>query len=1235
MSLITVILVVAVGTEASGAQQVAATEHTRTTSDIRDKQRAREFAVEMLGTNFMSSRAAAEAVLRGGEVELDAYANGGMQQARIQDLRQIVVTISAAAGSAVQAAADKALESGDEQALADFIDAGWSHAQQLDDRATAWRAARAPAGTSVKAAADRALQANTPEALSDFATTGYDIAKAHDRRREVYALTRSTSPAVARGAQEAIQTGTDTAIDSYLRYGQFVAAAQDAEKMSIDELVNSAVTEADKAQTAANVAAQNADQAARATDAARLATERAKSEAQAADNAQVRAGSAAAQAGKLANQSAVAADRAVAAAGEARSALQYTADALARAAAAASRARIAAQEASSRAAAAGMDASQARQARIAAVNARNAAAAAEKAAQSFIHADAAWGYAQSAGSAASSAARNADAAAAAASEAASAAGDSDAAAADARAGAVRARAAADRARAASREVDGLVVRITSLVQQAREAASQAAAHARNSAKAADDAAAEADKAIISANKAGVNAQDAQVAANKAVEAVNLAYEISKLAREAADQRLAQEAAYLRDQATQARAIQDAQDAVSTEHKDQRTKLENDLHQLSELVANSDGHAIDLGRVRELAISAVQVGTPAIAGSAAVALASGRDEDLQAFVDEYEESTFTDAHSRVEFLALNDPNPQVQEAADIASYDSGDNIQDFLNTELPEIRKPGLLARTWQLRSQGDDAVKRAADAALRTNTFDVLDGFVNGGGYERALYEDQLRQAYELTRTGTPEVKAAAQAAVAGDREGLAEFIAIEAKRRAAADAQRTTHDEYIDGLLERGYQAAHDASRNAAEAQRSYFAARGDAQTAVRYAEEAAGWAGKAQKSAATAQEHVRKAGESLQFAMQQQERAHAAANQAEKDARAAASNADHAASYAAQAHDSATQAASSAAQARRSADAAGQDAHLAGQAAQEAYNIAWEKQLAEQEQYRAAAAEGELKASKTSLLDAIKQHVGQEALDVLLDLIGVTDVLNCFKGEVSACLWAAVGALPFGKIAKLGKAIPVFKKLISKISDIKSAVRNSRFRAILDDALMPAGCAVSHGAIWWGRVTTESAVWSPTITVDYLRWLTVAKKCPLPPSVVKVPGTNRYPINARYAGGKWRNGDISRMPPGFREKYGDIYFNEKGYPIFDNQVASPDEYEIFKGKVPDIKIKPQGSRYKDVKLADEEMGIDAKFRRKHNLVWHHHEETGRMQLIPRDLHSVVRHSGGWASWGRAHTLT
>ena len=136
-----------------------------------------------------------------------------------------------------------------------------------------------------------------------------------------------------------------------------------------------------------------------------------------------------------------------------------------------------------------------------------------------------------------------------------------------------------------------------------------------------------------------------------------------------------------------------------------------------------------------------------------------------------------------------------------------------------------------------------------------------------------------------------------------------------------------------------------------------------------------------------------SLRFALAQKERAHTAANQAEADARQAGANADAATSYALQAHQSANDAASSAATARQSANQAGYDAQRAGQAAQEAYDAAIQKQLAEEAELQEASMAGAGDNAPTSVLDAIKETIGKEALNILLDFIGVTDVINCLS--------------------------------------------------------------------------------------------------------------------------------------------------------------------------------------------------------------------------------------------------
>ncbi|OJI02227.1 hypothetical protein BKD75_09665 [Corynebacterium diphtheriae] len=1053
-TIVTTMITAALGISVSSADALAQADQINLGTQIANEQQAREYAVEMVATNFVASQAAAEAVLRGGPDELTAYTESGMDEARTQDLRQIVVTISSLSGENVQKAATQALNAGDIESLSNFIESGWQAAQTEDDRATAWKATQAPDGSVLKSAAENALSADTADALSEFSSTGANKARRDDKRREVYELTRSPLPSVAAGASEALMTDTDTAIESYLRYGQFVDSARDTETMSITELVGTAISESDKAQQAAGFAATNADQARRATEAARQATQKAKDEALAADAAQVRAGNAAAAAGKLANQSAQAADNAVAAAAEARQALAQTADALARAASAASRARIAAQEASARASAAGYDASMAAQARQAAEQARDAARAAEKAAQSFVHADAAAGFARTASGAAASAASNADAAAAAASDAAAAAGAGDAAAAEARAGAARARAAASRARAASNEVDGLVSRITSLVEQARTAAREAADHASKSAQAAEDAAREAGNASAAAQRAGANAQSAQDAATKSIEAINLASDIAQLAKEAAKQRQEQEAQYLKDQAIQANDVETQNDQARQLQQEKRKQLEDELRLLgaySTIDETVDNPAVqpsnpeDTVRVRDATIAAAIVGGPAVSGAAKLALSSGKDEDLRQFATSgYPAALTTDERNLLNTWWATDPNEDIRNGAEEWVNADGAVVHWFVTDEAKRLRTPALIERAWKLKENAGKEVQLAADKAITEGTYEALDAFVNGNGYLKARHDDQLQLAYELERTGGPELKAAAEAAILGDRQGLNEFIAVEAARKSADDAEKTTHDQQVNALLEQGFQAAHRAAASAAKAQQSYASAYGDAVKAESFAQEAARWSGLAQESAQKAHTSLTEAQESLRFAQEQQERANAAAHQAELDAHQATAHSDQAHSFALDAHLSADQAQSSAEQARVSATSAVQDAASAAEAADAAYQAATEKWQNEQVELQAANKNAELDGGAveetTGILESIKTTIGQEALDLLLDFIGVTDVVNCFHGEFSGCLWTVVSLFPASKILKAGKAIPALRKLLSKTGEVRDLLRARR---------------------------------------------------------------------------------------------------------------------------------------------------------------------------------------------------
>ncbi len=137
----------------------------------------------------------------------------------------------------------------------------------------------------------------------------------------------------------------------------------------------------------------------------------------------------------------------------------------------------------------------------------------------------------------------------------------------------------------------------------------------------------------------------------------------------------------------------------------------------------------------------------------------------------------------------------------------------------------------------------------------------------------------------------------------------------------------------------------------------------------------------------------------------------------------------------------------------------------------------------------------------------------------------------------------------------------------------------------------------------------------------------CEIPAGVEKING--RYPINAKYAGDTYTfkpGSDLARKYPN------GVEFTEKGFPKFEPHthhatVKGPDGTTLQKAG--DVKIDPGKSRSTDFARADKELGIDKAYRKQNGLVWHHHQDQGRMILMPKDLHNGVKHSGGYALWG------
>ena len=103
-------------------------------------------------------------------------------------------------------------------------------------------------------------------------------------------------------------------------------------------------------------------------------------------------------------------------------------------------------------------------------------------------------------------------------------------------------------------------------------------------------------------------------------------------------------------------------------------------------------------------------------------------------------------------------------------------------------------------------------------------------------------------------------------------------------------------------------------------------------------------------------------------------------------------------------------------------------------------------------------------SMLDVILEAGGQ----ILMEILGINDIINCLKGDIGACVMAVIGNLPWGKIFKAKKIAEALwragKAIWKFIEDIKWA------RAILrgaEDAAKAAAAAAAEAA----KVAAEKA--------------------------------------------------------------------------------------------------------------------------------------------------------------------
>ena len=82
------------------------------------------------------------------------------------------------------------------------------------------------------------------------------------------------------------------------------------------------------------------------------------------------------------------------------------------------------------------------------------------------------------------------------------------------------------------------------------------------------------------------------------------------------------------------------------------------------------------------------------------------------------------------------------------------------------------------------------------------------------------------------------------------------------------------------------------------------------------------------------------------------------------------------------------------------------------------------------------------------------------------------------------------------------------------------------------------------------------------------------------------------------------------------DVWFDAKGYPIFDKYTIAT------------VKIELTGSRDRDKRLASKKAISDKLLTEiPDNYVWHHHQDMTTMQLVLKSVHDAVGHTGGFSN--------
>lgn len=334
-----------------------------------------------------------------------------------------------------------------------------------------------------------------------------------------------------------------------------------------------------------------------------------------------------------------------------------------------------------------------------------------------------------------------------------------------------------------------------------------------------------------------------------------------------------------------------------------------------------------------------------------------------------------------------------------------------------------------------------------------LRDFLNETQYTAREADERIR-ATQLTGSGGPETKAAAQVALESPPELLHDFIEVGQYAAARMDNLTATHVAAMKQLIAQASAAAATAHVDAAHADIVASKAEDDADKAAKAAkaaDQANKSAGKAKDFELAARAFAKDAETSANRAAQSAKTATQAANAAKRDADAAAAYASQAQASASWARSSADSAYAAADDARASARQAGKDAEAANTASEgvkERVKYLQDKEYREEQARKEEERRKQEEADKRAAADRKAKEIEAQArekkkdcpwhdprcyggfIGAVLDFSGAKDIYGCFADpSILGCSLAIAQFTPVGKFAKGGAKLLKSSDLVEKI--------------------------------------------------------------------------------------------------------------------------------------------------------------------------------------------------------------